>query len=295
MLPRFICVSLCRFKAPIRPNSVKYFEEIFTNIEKYFRSLKIDGINLLSHNRKTFALGFILTMKSSLELAKDLFKMDEEPLKYFLTYKCSQDHLELYFSCIRSRGGWNNNPNSQQLKWALRQLLFRNSVTPSVRANCGDFGDYCTPAFEFRSQKRQTQEIQFDSENNEQSINNHIRYLGKKTLTDFQENVIYYISGYIVRSLVNRSRCDHCIEILLYKKENLFTDHDYPASQENYKKFTSIVSRGGLVYAPEIVYAIVRFAEKQFRYLIQNGNLVKNNTNIKRSLINTAVNQNSCK
>lgn len=92
------------FKAPIRPSSIKYFEEVFEDTTKYLSSLKIDNIHLLNHNRKTFALGFIVSMKSAINLAKDLFSSDD-PLKYFLAYKFSQDHLELYFSCIRSRGG----------------------------------------------------------------------------------------------------------------------------------------------------------------------------------------------
>ena len=45
-----------------------------------------------------------------------------KPLDYLLTYKYSQDHLELLFSCIRSRGGRNNNPNCLQLKYALQKM-----------------------------------------------------------------------------------------------------------------------------------------------------------------------------
>ncbi|KAJ8967707.1 hypothetical protein NQ314_002653, partial [Rhamnusium bicolor] len=84
----------------------------------------------------------------------------EEIVPYF-RHPCNSNlkgPLELYFSCIRSRGGWNNNPNCQQLKWSPRQLLFRNSVTPSVSANCGNFSNFCTPTFEFRSEARQKQD-----------------------------------------------------------------------------------------------------------------------------------------
>ena len=42
-------------------------------------------------------------------------------LKYNLTYKFSQDHLDLLFSCLRSRGG-HINPNVKQFQWALRKL-----------------------------------------------------------------------------------------------------------------------------------------------------------------------------
>jgi hypothetical protein len=38
-------------------------------------------------------------------LALDLLKKEIEPIKYFLPYKTSQDHIEIIFSCIRSAGG----------------------------------------------------------------------------------------------------------------------------------------------------------------------------------------------
>lgn len=85
------------FKIPIRPKTIIYFREIFTSSEKYLRGLRIDNIPILQHSRKTFALGFIMGMESTLNLADDLFNLISEPLDYFLSYKCSQDHLELHF------------------------------------------------------------------------------------------------------------------------------------------------------------------------------------------------------
>ena len=53
-----------------------------------------------------------------------------------------RDHFELLFSCIQSRGGWNNNPNTLQLKYVLRKImLLRNSIAASKNANCTDFSD----------------------------------------------------------------------------------------------------------------------------------------------------------
>lgn len=276
------------YKAPIRPATIQYFEEIFSDATMYLKSLKIDGVPLLSHARKTFALGFILTMKSILGLAKDLFSLETSPLQYFLTYRCSQDHLELFFSCIRSRGGWNNNPNSQQLKWALRQLLFSNSVKASVNANCINFENYATPAFEFRSNTEKQIVVNNDDISEMQMINVYINLLENKSLTNFQENVIFYIAGFAVRNLIKQTVCTHCIDILLY--EDKFTlDHSYSASAENYMSFTNFVTRGGLVRAPRMIYEIIKFCEKQFRTFLDNDNIFTTKLNIKKLLINTAL------
>jgi hypothetical protein len=39
-------------------------------------------------------------------MANEMFSTTN-PFKYLLTYKYSHDHIELLFSCIRARWGWN--------------------------------------------------------------------------------------------------------------------------------------------------------------------------------------------
>ncbi|EZA46777.1 THAP domain-containing protein [Ooceraea biroi] len=124
------------FKSPMMIQNLELFKQYFDYSVTYISSLTIDGINILRHPRHTFALGFVINTKSFYNLAYDLLHKKENTLRYFLPYKCSQDHIELFFSCIRRRGGENNNPNVLQFKWALRQLLFRNSVRASINANC---------------------------------------------------------------------------------------------------------------------------------------------------------------
>ena len=72
-------------------------------------------------------------------MATQMFSAQSNHFKYIITYKFSQDHIELLFSCIRSRGGWNNNPNFLQFKYALRKMLMKNAITTSKNSNCLDF------------------------------------------------------------------------------------------------------------------------------------------------------------
>jgi len=55
-------------------------------------------------------------MSITIEIAYKLLYGSQNPLKYVLTYKTSQDHIEIFFWCIRARGGNNNNPNCVQFK-----------------------------------------------------------------------------------------------------------------------------------------------------------------------------------
>lgn len=57
-------------------------------------------------------------------------------LDYFLTYKISQDHIEMIFSAIRSRGGYNNNPTAKQFHGAYKRLLLKTEISSSASANC---------------------------------------------------------------------------------------------------------------------------------------------------------------
>ena len=108
-------------------------------------------------------------------MANSMFTM-ECPFKYLLTYKYSQDHVELLFSCIRSRGGWNNNPSSFQLKYALRKMLLRNAVTASKYANCIDFNDSNTSSiisiFHTRKHEKHVDKKEKEQEKFEENLNN---------------------------------------------------------------------------------------------------------------------------
>lgn len=68
----------------------------------------------------------------------DLFAaLKREGMEYFLKYKLSQDYLETFFSAIRARGGFNNNPNALQFKSAYRRYLtLRHELKDFESENC---------------------------------------------------------------------------------------------------------------------------------------------------------------
>ena len=72
----------------------------------------LQGKRIVDGRRKTGFLGFLLNMKA----VKSVFKTHVESgsLNYLLSYKLSQDHLEIFFGCIRARLGSNNNPTVPQ-------------------------------------------------------------------------------------------------------------------------------------------------------------------------------------
>ena len=41
----------------------------------------------------------------------------------------------MFFSRCHRRGGWNNNSDCPQFKWALRAIILENRIVPSKNAN----------------------------------------------------------------------------------------------------------------------------------------------------------------
>ena len=112
---------------------------------------------LSQHRRKTFIIGFVSPAKSILSIAEELIFCSDNPYKYLLTYKLSQDHLEMFFSCVGARRGFNNNPHALQLKYAFRKILLHNAVTSSDKANVMMFEENLSgSSFSFKTNRRRS-------------------------------------------------------------------------------------------------------------------------------------------
>jgi hypothetical protein len=126
-------------KRPLRLDNQHRWIADFEEAQRYLLSLKDPSTNryIYEGRRKTGIVGFIATMVSITTLALELLTREESPYSYVLTYRWSQDLIELFFCKIRRRGGWNNNPNVQQFRYALRRILARNTIQTCTKgANC---------------------------------------------------------------------------------------------------------------------------------------------------------------
>ena len=84
---------------------------------------------------KTGFIGFLVAIKSTKLIFYRLVEVKDAPLKYLLTYKLSQDHLQLFFGAVRSAGGFNDNPTTQQFTVAYKRLLSRSHIEEG-NGNC---------------------------------------------------------------------------------------------------------------------------------------------------------------
>jgi hypothetical protein len=73
-------------------------------------------------------LGILINM-NSIEGIVDEHIIKKEHLKYLLTYKLSQDHLDMFFCNIRARGGFNNIPTAAQFESAYKKILVHTELS----------------------------------------------------------------------------------------------------------------------------------------------------------------------
>lgn len=182
------------YKSPMSLENRSRWEFVFRTTAQYIQEdLFCGDISILDHPRRTFALGFLINIKSYENIAVDLLTVPENPLKYFLTYKTSQDNNELLFCCIRSMGGWNDNPNIMLFRWSLRKLLFRNSVAGSKQANVDADVINEMGIFQLTFSNVDSANFHFINIEEEYNINNLISVLNDIDLSGYQNNILWSV------------------------------------------------------------------------------------------------------
>jgi hypothetical protein len=178
-----------------------------------------------------------------------------------LTYKLSQDHLELFFSAIRSKGGSNNNPNGLQLRNILRAMLSNCDFVFGLGSNV--VGQDQTVLLQRKQQKcgnmsivGQSTEAPVDSVSQQQSI----RHGPVASLSPFVDGVVEYVAGFVAKKLLQEEHCTQCRDSLV-SQQNIRTQ-EFPAMCAS---LLLIKDMGGLHKPSSSVFKVVRNVESVLR------------------------------
>ena len=286
------------FKTPLRLQSKDTWTEIFLTAVKYPMSLKTVTTPpqpLYTTQRKTFILAFVTSIKSTIAMATQMFSAQSNPFKYLLAYKFPQDHIELLFSCMRSRGGWNNNPNCLQFKYALRKMLMKNAITASKNSNCLDFTGCNNIVPLFHTTKHKTppscDEVKKATDDSEMFLMGD--HLDDEGHSEFMSNVLFYITGYIVSKLLDKLTCPGCKRCLVPQPNETspHNGHDYTSTMYHEAGkascFSNFVNKGGLQIPSTSVYRTVEYCEHEFKARVtgKDGHQISNKKNLKKRLL----------
>ena len=234
------------YKSPIRAQNLEDTENFLMHARSVLLSMcDMSGSKVSTGRRKIGVIGFLLNIESLLGLAKELLLGEEPVQKYLLTYKLSQDHLELFFSAVRQRGGWNNNPSAVHFGSAYRALLSHAgvSIAGSSKANCAPQDSTSILNVMDTKSDESVSSITFES-----ALIDHT-YSKFEGLGIFVEGILEYIAGWIVRSVSKSVSCQQCAPALVRPVEQCTSS------------LLTLKNNGGLVVPSISVVRIVRECE----------------------------------
>lgn len=225
-------------------------------------------VNVLKSPRYTGFLGFCVCIESAILLYQDLILKVDTGMSFLPLHKVSQDHIEIFFSKIRSHGGSNNNPDAQQFESIYKKLLVHTELIKNEKGtncipleqisilNCSSAIDKINITATSAREETNGNSINLFSEDDiAQDIESQI------FLSPFGEKVIEYIAGFVVFSLMKKIKCDPCIKGLLGPCNNLSLA---------YQK-----TKGYLMYASKEVIALCRKCETIIRGGLTEENKLK--------------------
>lgn len=218
------------FKQAIRPGNLDQIKAFCDYAEgEIYQMVDKNGDDIVYTRKSTGFLGLIFCMRSLMHLSSYLLSREHPRMHYVLSYKFSQDHLELLFNCIRGSLGWNDNPTPKQFIFIYRRLLVHAGVDPTSSGNCVDLATL------------------------PESNPIEPQLVGATYLSRFVTNVTTYIAGFVVRSILPRIRCVEC--------RTLIVSTDVKALNADERHLIELKNNGGLVVPSKDVTKVVQLCE----------------------------------
>ncbi|CAH2003260.1 unnamed protein product [Acanthoscelides obtectus] len=249
------------YRRPLSPSTAHTFFQFLDQVTIYISNLKLADVAVLNSPRKTGFLGFLICIQS----LRGLYSTYVEKLKYMkyiLTNKLSQDHLELFFGAIRGKGGFNNSPSARHFEAAYKRLLVHTEISGPSTGNISHSENLTILSC------GSGQQVTVD-EHGENLLNS-------KEFIDFKDAVSEDISKYSFSSsawdltiyaekkvLKKCVTCSQCCSLL---------EGDIVISKLQQRK-----QYGSLVNASKVVIEICSAAEKYFRFFHKTTNIFNKN------------------
>lgn len=259
-------------KAPI---GVRNYSEVYSFLvtaREYIVGLKEspNGRSIISSNRKTGFLGFLVCIESLLVLYDMVVSSGKCNMSFICTYKFSQDHIELLFGKLRSLGGSNNNPSAWQFRSAYRKLLVHNEIQDAMRGNCLSLQDIpvltvsssCLSATDGVSPSAAAinstcgRVCLVDLCESAGVVEDHTYVKRLELISECSEHIVTYIAGFVVHKLVKILHCETCIGAL--RCTDVRPSHC----------LITVKNHGGLVFPSKDVIDICLACDKLFRQYV---------------------------
>ncbi|KAK7879527.1 hypothetical protein WMY93_033764 [Mugilogobius chulae] len=212
-----------------------------------------DGKPLHCGKRRTCIIGFIASARSVLNIFHELVEKDNAQCRYLLTYKLSKDQLELFFSSVRARGGFNNNPTTRQFTAAYKRLLVRHQVKAGT-GNCLLL-DNTNILGVTSASINTTRRFNLEPVMEAQSEHDYSVCPDVDAVSEYKEAAINSIAGFVVKKIKEKHLCLTCSDAI--------------TSNTPIHPFILLKNRGGLQKPSEGIVAVCREAERCFQRILK--------------------------
>ena len=263
------------YKRPLRtsPACLMAVEEVFVPCKEMLLSLEqVNGDKIMDGVRRTGPLGLLCCLQVVRRLLSEMANRSLN-LNYLLTYKMSQDHIELFFGAVRLRNGCAFNPTSRQFRTAFRRLLLHagRSVI-ATNGNCEALDSTSIISLPWRTAAATSDLTDSTSTCTDMSV--EVDYEMPHASGCFVKhcevcsNMVTYISGFLARALAAKLPCANCSAALFHSAID-----PCPArlliSLKNYRMqdmSTYTAESQGLAFPSGSLVRVVLEAESQLRH-----------------------------
>lgn len=279
------------FKQALNPKNKEETIKFLDLMCNYIANLKtVNGEKLIQSRRKTGFLGLLVCIQSIKNLFTDLIEEKETNgafLKCLPLYKVSQDHLELFFSSVRSCGGFNNNPSARQFQSAYKKLIVNSQIKSSNKGNCCPLEELfimssstsVAPEKIINTSCGKSRLIDETLQEQCAELKDHNYAFDPSRLSEYSTHVVEYIAGWVVRKLNMELKCEDCLAAILS-----------PAGEDC--SFIKRKNRGGLIYPSNEVKKICKKSESFFRMAIKSNYIKYKEDQIVSKVLESFLNEN---
>lgn len=198
-------------------SAINFFNEsevigFLNDAKKYIMGLTVKGlkshksVSILKSRVKTGFLGFVINIESVINMYHE--NVEENQFMHMIaTYKLSQDHLEMFFSKIRSIHKCNDNPTIQQFIASYKKIQMISDIQISQDANISNI-------LTISSTHRGVSDDDVDLIDRQSSVENQIDI--HENYNDYNNTAITFVAHEIERRLLKAGvdGCQLCKKIL---------------------------------------------------------------------------------
>ena len=245
--------------------SIQYLRDVADWFESWHSQNPSNGLT-----RETFH-GVKHTTLAMIELVQYLLNTKNE-INFVLLGLIQSDFLEGRFGWYRQLNGGNYYASVLQFLQAEKTIRLRSLV---------EFGSNMSAIDAICSEVKENEVLK--DENDTTNLMHEITDISFEedtSISDSEQAIVYYVAGYIARSLRKPIKCNACCFLLSPGESIQISFEDGSISKkeiEAKEEFLALMSRGGLLKPSDILYITCVHASQLFDVLQKNGLLTSLN------------------